>query len=673
VTAHLIWKQAASRFQVPDLNRHVWLKWSWIAAIAFAALANSVATMRASEPGFLPRVSMWLLLGWAIAAVVAWKAPPFGLWLKTQLFRLLSKRVLQALVRLRRWVLSIVPSVESGYLRPGCAPSAGKLAQGHVAALAYGVVLGIGWVVLIHSYVQALGAVYLLGATLLFWLAGAAFFLDYYRIPVVVCVVGFSMFVARWDSHDHFYRVWLQAESAPVRTPDQILEAANDQGRPIVVVASAGGGIQSAAWTTAVLERLQSLLAEQGTDFASSIRLMSGVSGGSVGSMFFSLVADSPDRRLLKGAAVAARSSGLDAAMQGMLRHDFRRAVLPMSVGLGLGTGIFDDRGSSLETAWVENSVVAFGRDVGLGTATLDGWGRDAFLLRRPVMIFNATIVETGERLAFSTVPVSESSAGRCEFSHRYKADIAITTAARLSATFPMITPTARPAVALGLGAGPVSDRAAFARGGAGLHVVDGGYYENSGIVGAVEWLDHGLSRLWQRTKKRPRVLLIALNAFPRLPQSSEVGPPGPEDHARNPANSHQVPLFSLVHPLITMANVRNSAQQAFSGELLRVFRDRWNHLPGADSNTTAITTVSIFYDVLATTLAGPGPGGQLAQAEDDGAREAGASGFFHGVDSAHQPLSWHLRTCEIEDIQRQVEALAHTEEFRAIAGFFGH
>src|SRR5438094_521060 len=53
----------------------------------------------------------------------------------------------------------------------------------------------------------------------------------------------------------------------------------------VVVVASAGGGIQAAAWTARVLTGLQHELPE----FANSIAALSGVSGGAVGTMFLAV------------------------------------------------------------------------------------------------------------------------------------------------------------------------------------------------------------------------------------------------------------------------------------------------------------------------------------------------------------------------------------------------
>ena len=64
--------------------------------------------------------------------------------------------------------------------------------------------------------------------------------------------------------------------------------------------------------------------------------------------------------------------------------------------------------------------------------------------------------------------------------------------------------------------------------GGGDQHLVDGGYYENSGVVGAIEWIDDALTDLTNPAKNPkqypvPRdILLLAIDAFER--------PTDPED-----------------------------------------------------------------------------------------------------------------------------------------------
>ena len=62
--------------------------------------------------------------------------------------------------------------------------------------------------------------------------------------------------------------------------------------------------------------------------------------------------------------------------------------------------------------------------------------------------------------------------------------------------------------------------------GGNHQHVVDGGYYENSGIIGAVEWLDDAFGEFVKNGGKLPgEVLFLELNAFPHGTELDETQP----------------------------------------------------------------------------------------------------------------------------------------------------
>ncbi|MGH7139410.1 MAG: hypothetical protein ACREHD_27005 [Pirellulales bacterium] len=126
-------------------------------------------------------------------------------------------------------------------------------------------------------------------------LAGVAFLLDYYRIPVSVVLVALSFISATLFDSDHVYELNPDANSpqmaADAQPPSKSMELQNvfddwpfPQQRTLVMVSAAGGGIQSSAWTARVLTGLDELY---GADFTRSIGVVSGVSGGSVGTMFY--------------------------------------------------------------------------------------------------------------------------------------------------------------------------------------------------------------------------------------------------------------------------------------------------------------------------------------------------------------------------------------------------
>jgi hypothetical protein len=105
-------------------------------------------------------------------------------------------------------------------------------------------------------------------------------------------------------------------------------------------------------------------------------------------------------------------------------------------------------------------------------------------------------------------------------------ADVRVATAARLSATFPYVSPLAR------------------ASGGAlasAYHVGDGGYYDNSGLLSAVEWLLEARDAL-----RNYQLLLIVIDAKP-----------GPTKTGSSWSWQKQ-----MVGPIETLLHVRTSSQQ---------------------------------------------------------------------------------------------------------------
>ena len=126
----------------------------------------------------------------------------------------------------------------------------------------------------------SLGYLLLLFLLVGWFLPGVSFFLDRYRVPVLLVLIAISFVSNQIFDTDHFYRI--QRETAPAAPlPAQAFNASHrmaPEDRPIVVVAASGGGITASLWTARVLTSLQR---EVGEDFTRSIRLISSVSGGS--------------------------------------------------------------------------------------------------------------------------------------------------------------------------------------------------------------------------------------------------------------------------------------------------------------------------------------------------------------------------------------------------------
>jgi hypothetical protein len=447
-------------------------------------------------------------------------------------------------------------------------------------------------------------------------------------------------------------------------------------------VAIAGGGIQSAAWSTRVLTGLEQVTIEakdvpefRGAlpDFAGSVQCLSGVSGGSTGAMFFvagygenGLPAPRPNppaapeinRGILKGIVAAAEASSLGQAVWGLTYPDARRAWLPFFLRHS-----FRDRAEKMEIKWAFNA----GQNMGslgeaLKTRSLAEWQTDVIEGKRPAIIFNGTMVESGERISFSTAPVRDPYLGQREFvsagtrenaptdTQLYPgADLRITTAARLSAGFPVVSPAARPCLARDRDAingslNPAGNSAEIVPGGDGLqHVVDGGYYENTGLGALVEWLDNGLTEL-ARTKTRywPRsVLIIQLDGFPTPSAESPTEPPAPQNA------TDRGTIFQIASPLDALYNVRGAGHTASAQTAFNMLQKRWllsGPQTGNPASETAEPQPVCEIEIVRFTI-------PVLAASDNAKRQWWEPGWI-GAKSDSPPLSWHLRECEKQGVE---------------------
>jgi hypothetical protein len=526
-------------------------------------------------------------------------------------------------------------------------------------------------------------------------LGGLTFFIDAYRLPVLSVLIVWLVLVGQAPISDHFYRIWPRAQTEldrdQVLTPARLLEEAGRAQRPIVLVAIAGGGIQSAAWSTQVLTGLEKAVQEaRNTEkfhslpgFSGSVQCMSGVSGGSVGAMFYAASygpgglpaprsSESKthvvDPHFLKRIVEAAEDTSLGQAVWGLAYLDMRRAWFPFGI-----KNLYLDRAEKMELKWATNGAQAMtiadenspAFDMNLRNATLAGWQKDVREGIRPAIIFNGTIVETGDRIAFSTAPTSRFYEGQREFvtfnqegslvntSLYPGADLHITTAARLSATFPMVSPTGRPCVAR---SGDDREKGIFQPEGSdaklipnksGLyHVVDGGYYDNTGLSALTHWLDDGLSELASKGSNYwPRsILIIALDGFPedfaatetaQILRRSEVpalGTPVSQTECDRGA------IFQLCSPLAALYNVRGAAHTAFAQRTFDTNQYRWKLTLPKEADPTATCEIQLVRFTMPLLRSNAQ---QRPRWEPEWA----------GAKPEQPPLSWHLREVEKNQI----------------------
>ena len=397
--------------------------------------------------------------------------------------------------------------------------------------------------------VPALGYVLLLMLVLNWVLSLSAFFLDRYRVPVLLPLILLFFLGNHAPQSDHYYSVQHGAALQAV-SPEAVLAShaskhllgRNPNGE-VVVVATAGGGIQAAAWTAQVLTGLQAQCqSELGLDFAGSITAISSVSGGAVGTMFFANQYQSARGKLgfqlsaneLHKVVEMAETSALDEIAWAIVYTDSARVIFPYRKNSAEDK--LQDRGQVLEDTW---------RSAGKVYANLSNWRQGALEGWRPAIIFNSTIAETGEPLLLTTsdMDTGNDSPSRNTFAGLYPdSDLAVVTAVRLAATFPYVTPASR----------ALSDHPEY-------HIVDGGYYDNYGIDGLLSWLDEALRNT--APGKRPDVLVIQIRSFPKDTIAA----------ARNKGW-----FFQAYAPLDALLSVRSTAQLVRDRDALARFQQRW-------------------------------------------------------------------------------------------------
>ena len=423
----------------------------------------------------------------------------------------------------------------------GYVDSTGRLYRSHVdmtlavifAGGVYAVALVQGIAAREPSFFHAPTGVYLLivigtAGTIL---GGVAFWCDRYGLPAILLAVGYVAVVFKLCDTDHYFELYSQ-RSAEGPPPLPLLAECfarrefprgADGTRTMTVVTAAGGGVQAAAWTAEVLTGLASTL----PGFRESLGILSGVSGGSVGCGYY-LAAEAA----APPAKPDARHALLPATAAVAIRRPARSSLLePLSWGvafpeiLRLVTGVLPrnrliDRGWAVEQA-IERRLRSVVRQMHAGAGPdAPGAAAAAEPLRLrdlaaavaagriPLPLFNATAVQTGQRVVISPVrfqaePRPNDAIRTLHLPHDYEQlaaplvpDPTLAAAVRLSATFSYASPVARPlrppAATRRDAHGPPVDEVVPATDPEGhtlfdLHLCDGGYADNTGVVAAVE------------------------------------------------------------------------------------------------------------------------------------------------------------------------------------------
>jgi hypothetical protein len=316
------------------------------------------------------------------------------------------------------------------------------------------------------------------------WLA---YWFDLYKIPLATTFLVLAVVFSCWNDN-HTVRTLTTADGGGNVGQRKPLEMVfNDwYGRlaqkhpgnpPVFLVATEGGGIRAAYWTAAVLTAIE----DQAPQFSDHLFAISSVSGGSVGAtVFTALVADQQrtsvadvcenrkvaDKSYREAARQVLSYDFLAPTLGSMLHADFVQRFLPV--------GFIPDRAKALETGWER----AWRTRVGIGDAD-DPFFSSGFqkmyddhpAMLLPSLFLNGTWVEGGNRMIASNCAfTNEDVPDSIDILSQLQRDLRLSTAAHNSARFTYVSP-----------AGSVHEN-----GGELLsHVVDGGYFENSGAATA--------------------------------------------------------------------------------------------------------------------------------------------------------------------------------------------
>ncbi len=357
---------------------------------------------------------------------------------------------------------------------------------------------------------------------------GITFYFDKFGLPVFLILLVFSASSYWIWRVDHFFKLSKEQNtnnSSPslndlttaieTRLADQV-----DCPRTLVVVTASGGGIHAAGWTAQVLTGLQKLLGEE---FTKAIGLISSVSGGSVGTIYLIDICEKngcPQLDNLNKIVENSVQDGLNAVGWGLVHRDFWRFV-----GLPWIVNKYKDRGTALEIDWQGSMTHP--------DTKLSDWRTRILAGEIPIPVFNTTLVEDGRRLLVSPITFAKSeNEQKIDSNTLYQKDgqrydLNAVTAARLSATFPYVSPSVRnPDIGIKRN----------------YHIIDGGYFDNSGVVTAIEWLEDNIDILIDKIEVK-RLVFIEIEA-------EEAQAPPPEVKGNS---GWFTALFGAVQALLTV------------------------------------------------------------------------------------------------------------------------
>lgn len=230
----------------------------------------------------------------------------------------------------------------------------------------------------------------------------------------------------------------------------------------IYIIVSEGGGIRSAFWTAGILNKLDLLF----PNLIKKTYAFSGVSGGSVGEMFYCALKKDEIVSGIKHTSKWNNVLGQDYLANSLLGLMSRVPVQQIM----WKPFQYLDIGLTLENDWHQK----YYNEINTNTLkqSINRLYEDSTQFLIPNIFFNSTHVESGKKAIISNLELGELFSNDIDLIDTIGNQISLKTAGLLSARFPGISPPAL-----------IQNRTGENWG----KIVDGGYYDNSGLLTAID------------------------------------------------------------------------------------------------------------------------------------------------------------------------------------------
>ncbi|MEH2353465.1 hypothetical protein [Nostoc sp.] len=350
------------------------------------------------------------------------------------------------------------------------------------------------------------------------------------------------------ETLDSKFKKWLNAREKEIKEPAQKIPY------PIYIISAQGGGIFAAYHAASTLSRLQDLCPA----FAHHVFAISGVSGGSLGAAAFSSLVKTAPKPSLKAqdCSLEYKESLKEAdSGRGLLEKKAHELLDKDLLSPLLGAGLFSDFVQRFIPIPIESLDRARGLEYAFEGGWKSKWGNnplaDSYYKHwnpdkddAPALILNTTVVGTGERLLLSPFkfnspdskfpPLNDIDTVACSVNGA-NIDFPLSTAAVLSARFPLVTP-----VGWFKKCNDANGERLTYKNGLKTRLADGGYFENSGFTTARD-IGQRLEKILEDRKKKFKVVYLAITDNSFLEPSKVQG------------------LNELLSPIIALLNSREA------------------------------------------------------------------------------------------------------------------